>query len=344
MRACLRGGTLPETPDIDLIKPQTTDFKFALISMSFIDLKEYTQADIQSLIDNNVEESVHLDFKAAPALDKSERKKEEISKDISSFANSDGGLIVYGISENKEHCAESPSFVDGNEFTKEWLEQVINSKINRRIEGIEIFPVRFENSIAKTVFVVKIPRSSNAPHMCSDHRYYRRFNFSSVPMEEYEVRDLFNRRSPSSMSILELRVYQKNTDKFKRRPIMSRDFTEWSFAATVVNNGKEIEKDFKLNIYLTAENGLSIQDLSWDSVKDIVNYSLWNNGVKISALSNMPIYPEESLDIARFNIRIDATKSDYFIEHTKVRILLLFNGGSDEINTTMKELTDHLNS
>ena len=312
--------------------------------MSFIDLKEYSQADIQSLIDNNVEESVHLDFKAAPALDKSERKKEEISKDVSSFANSDGGIIVYGISENKEHCADAFSFVDGNEFTKEWLEQVINSKINQRIDGIEIFSFRFENSIAKTVFVVKIPRSSSAPHMCSDHRYYRRFNFSSVPMEEYEVRDLFNKRSPSSMSILEFRVYQTDADKFKRMPKMPGDFAGWSFAATVGNNGKDIEKDFKLNIYLTAENGLSFHDISWDAVKDNVNYTMWDNGIKISALSNMPVYPDESIDIARFSIRVDATKYDAFIEHTKVRILLLFNGGSDEIITTIKKLTEHLNN
>lgn len=312
--------------------------------MSFIELKEYTQADIQSLIDNNVEESVHLDFKAAPALDKNERKKEEISKDVSSFANSDGGIIVYGISENKEHCADAFSFVDGNEFTKEWLEQVINSKINQRIEGIEIIPVRFDNSIVKTVFVVKIPRSPNAPHMCSDHRYYRRFNFSSVPMEEYEVRDLFNRRSPSSMSILEFRVYQTDADNFKRMPKMPGDFAGWSFAATVGNNGKEIEKDFKLNIYLTADNGLSFHDISWDAVKDNVNYTMWNNGVKISALSNMPVYPDESIDIARFSIRVEATKCDAFIEHTKVRILLLFNGGSEEIITTIKELTGHLNN
>ena len=306
--------------------------------MSFIDLKDYSQTDIQSLIDNNVEESVHLDFKAAPALDKSEKKKEEISKDVSSFANSDGGIIVYGISENKEHCAESLSFVDGNEFTKEWLEQVINSKINQRIEGIEIIPVRFDNSIAQTVFVVKIPRSYSAPHMCSDHRYYRRFNFCSVPMEEYEVRDLLNRRSPSSMSILQFRVYQKNTDKFKRNPKMPGDFAEWSFAATVENNGKEIEKDFKLNIYLTAENGLSFHDINWETAKDTVNYTLLNNGVKISSISNMPVYPEESIDMARIKIRVDVSEYDAFIEHTKVRIVLLFNGGTDEINATMKEL------
>jgi len=312
--------------------------------MSFIDLKEYSQADIQSLIDNNVEESVHLDFKAAPALDKSEKKKEEISKDVSSFANSDGGIIVYGVSENKEHCAESLSFVDGNEFTKEWLEQVINSKINQRIKGIEIIPVRFDNSVSKTVFVVRVPRSSNAPHMCSDHRFYRRFNFSSVPMEEYEVRDLFNRRSPSSMSILNFRAYHAEAEKTKQMPKTPEDYAEWSFAATVGNNGKEIEKDFKLNIYLTAENGLSFHDISWDAVKDNVNYTLWKNGVKISAISNMPIYPEESVDIARFNLRVDATKYDTFIEHTKVRLLLLFNGGSDEINTTIKEMTGHLNN
>ena len=310
--------------------------------MEFIDLKEYSQADVQSLIDNNVEESVHLDFKAAPALDKSEKKKDEISKDVSSFANSDGGVIVYGISESKGHCAESLSFVDGKEFTKEWLEQVINSKINQRIEGIEIIPARFDNCIDKTVFIVKIPRSSNAPHMCSDHRYYRRFNFISVPMEEYEVRDLLNRRSPSSMSIVDYWIYQTDADRYKQMLKKPGDLAVWRFAASVGNKGKEIEKDYKLNIYLTADNGLSFQNINWSPKEDNVNHSIWGNGVKISALGNMPLYPGERADIARFSFEIDTSKYDAFIENTKVRIVLLFSGGSDEINTTIKEMTKHL--
>ncbi|MCD9015178.1 AlbA family DNA-binding domain-containing protein [Parachryseolinea silvisoli] len=60
---------------------------------NFFDKTDFSFDDIRSLINNEVEESIHLDFKDAAALDKSDRKKDEISKDISAFANSDGGII-----------------------------------------------------------------------------------------------------------------------------------------------------------------------------------------------------------------------------------------------------------
>ena len=40
-------------------------------------------------------------------------------------------------------------------------------------------------------YVVEIaPATSRAPHQAYDKRYYKRSNFESTPMEDYEVRDL----------------------------------------------------------------------------------------------------------------------------------------------------------
>ena len=82
--------------------------------------EEYTEKDIISLIKNKAEESINLDFKSSDSLGSEPSKKKELSKDVSSFANSDGGIIIYGIEENN-HVAESLSFVDGNTYTKEWI-------------------------------------------------------------------------------------------------------------------------------------------------------------------------------------------------------------------------------
>lgn len=161
--------------------------------MDFFRKNEYSTSDIENLIKIKAEGSIHLEFKSSESLGYSDSRRAEIAKDVSAFANSDGGVIVYGISE-KDHCAESLSFIDGNEFGKEWLEQIINSRIQKRIPDLTITPVRFDNDILKTVYIVKIPQSHLSPHMSSDKRYYRRFNFQSIAMEEYEVRDLFSRR------------------------------------------------------------------------------------------------------------------------------------------------------
>lgn len=164
-------------------------------------VQKYTKAHLDYLIRSNAEESVHIEFKAGAALGSTENIKKEISKDVSSMANSDGGIIVYGIAE-KNHKANQYSYVNGAVFSKEWLEQVINSKIKRRIPELTIDVVRVQNKLSQSVYIVRIPRSTEAPHMASDSRYYKRFNFESVPMEEYEVRDLFNRVSQTQMRLL----------------------------------------------------------------------------------------------------------------------------------------------
>jgi hypothetical protein len=43
-------------------------------------------------------------------------------------------------------------------------------------------------------YVLEIGQAtSRAPHQAFDHKYYKRFNFESTPMEDYEVRDLMRR-------------------------------------------------------------------------------------------------------------------------------------------------------
>lgn len=163
-----------------------------------IELRSIT--DLQNLISNQVEENLHLDYKAADALMKTDGKKKEISKDVSAFANSDGGIIIYGIKEfsdpAKRHLPEHIDPIDRINISKEWLEQVINSNISPRLDSLKILPISINTSSNEVVYVVDIPKSNTA-HQAADLRYYKRNNFESVPMYDFEVRDIMNRnKSP----------------------------------------------------------------------------------------------------------------------------------------------------
>ena len=204
--------------------------------MDFFEKTEYSIDDLTALIDNEAEESVHLEFKEARSLSKDDKKKAEIAKDVSAFANSDGGIIVYGI-EEQEHKAHALSYIDGNTYTKEWLEQVIQDNIQRRIEGLEIFPIR-DNDVTKSIYIVKIPRSSNTPHMSADKCYYKRNNFRSVKMEEYEVRDLFYRESTPNLLITSYRFYIK---------MRTQDYTQFGFVAQIANNSNTIATMYRIS-------------------------------------------------------------------------------------------------
>jgi len=89
--------------------------------------KEWREADIIKLIDEKVPESLELEYKACDALQKIDGKKNEISKDISSFANSNGGVIVYGIKKN----GHLPDCIDvgfnPSNISREWLEPLTMS-------------------------------------------------------------------------------------------------------------------------------------------------------------------------------------------------------------------------
>lgn len=297
--------------------------------MAFFELKEYDQSSIQALIDNNVEESIHLDFKDGRALDKADKKTEEIAKDVSAFANSDGGILVYGVSE-KDHKADSVSGVDGDVYTKEWLEQVINSKISPRIIGITIFPIRMDGDIKNSVYVVKIPRSGNAPHMNCDHIYYRRFNFMSVKMEDFEVRDLFHRKTKCSL-VISSSLFAIDLDK------SDDDTTLFKFCAAVANNSHEICTLYKVNVYLTSIEKLAFDKISWDAVGSDMSYSVRNDGVKISAVGVAPLFSDECVDIGRFSIEVPTSNLEDFVNNTKVRIALMYQDGEDIFETTVKD-------
>lgn len=133
----------------------------------------WDQARLERYITEGIEESLTLDYKAAASLDKSDKKKIEITKDVSAMANSAGGIIIYGIAEFQdkacEHLPEKLDPVDRTAFSKEWLEHIIGN-IQPRIDGVIIHPVPISSATNDVVYVVEIPQSHTA-HQAKDHRY-----------------------------------------------------------------------------------------------------------------------------------------------------------------------------
>lgn len=158
---------------------------------------EWDENDVLQLIHDQVEESINLEYKASASLQNTDKHKSEISKDVSAFANSVGGTVIYGVAQYADEGRRRlPENIDGGfnpgELSKEWLEQVINSRIQPRIEGVRIHPVLLEQTApGRVIYAVYIPESFTA-HQASGFRYYKRFNFESVPMEDYEVRLVMN--------------------------------------------------------------------------------------------------------------------------------------------------------
>lgn len=155
-------------------------------------LKPETKADLNALYTGNIKESISLEYKASPAIDKGDdAKKLEMARDVAAFANADGGQIVYGMREQDHAPAGLDGGVHGKVYPTIWFEQVLQQHITPSIQGLRIRHISLDDQMVAVV--IDIPATKSDPHQVSDGKYYRRHNFNKLTMEHYEVRDYFRR-------------------------------------------------------------------------------------------------------------------------------------------------------
>ncbi|KAA3437123.1 AlbA family DNA-binding domain-containing protein [Rufibacter hautae] len=279
----------------------------------FYNKGSYSWSDLEELIKNEVEENLNLDYKSSRSLDKTDQKKTEIAKDISAFANSNGGIIIYGI-EEENHKPVSFSFVDGKIITKEWLENVIDGNIHQRISGIKIFPIRQDGDLSKTVYLVKIPISTDAPHMSVDNKYYRRYNFKSVPMEEYEVRLLYRRESLSEMEFSIIRIKHVGIENENQIAMMKREFS-----IHVKNIGKSLEKNCKVEVEMFDVDHANIV-IHLDKNSNTSYRISENSKAIVSGYNTAPIFPDEEVALLRYSISVNLNYFEYFMNNAVFKV------------------------
>lgn len=290
-----------------------------------------TVEEINNLITNQAEETIHLEFKRGDALKKEEKSKREIAKDVSAFANSDGGIIIYGIEEvnNKAH---SLKFVNGKEIPKEWLEQIIDSSIQRRIEGLTIDVIRYNGEVEKSIYVVKIPRSSNAPHQ-ANKRYYKRHNFLSSEMDEYEIRDLYNRVSATNLKIATPNLICKNGATQGGKYL----FYTIDINFDIQNLSNSIERFYKLEITVPSK-------LIYDSQRYNLNDKLFECKIRtdgnniVYLISNLPpIFQQEKTTVGVLSAYL--TKSNIIdVINNPIKLKLYYSNGLEEANLNIIQL------
>jgi hypothetical protein len=184
------------------------------IASRFEMLKLETKADLERLIAEGISESLTLEYKRSAALANDSKSRDELCKDVSAFANAAGGQIVYGMEDDKNVPTKLDEGI-GPPITKEWIEQVLDSRVQPRIEGLVITPIQLTKGHA---FVLTIPQAtSRAPHQAPDKKYYKRQNFQSSPMEDYEIRDTLRRAMTPALQA-RLHIGTNNTARLEFAP------------------------------------------------------------------------------------------------------------------------------
>ena len=209
------------------------------------------ETDLTNLIQNKIQEDTNLDYKI-PDFSKPDFNK-ELVKDVSAMANSDGGLIIYGISE-VNHSPDRIIWIERDEGYKERIEQIISSKIFRKIECVKVKKI-FSNDKTKFVIVIDIPKSDVAPHQTypdgKQRRYYKRHGSTTEEMENYEIEDLFFKRK---RPILEIELKRNKT-------------VNPSYNINLFNKGKVLGE--KVIVQLSVPAVLEISDDKWEKKEEM---------------------------------------------------------------------------
>ena len=121
------------------------------------------EAHLIAAIAAKARETVDLDWKGAGSYPPNEKGKNEIAKDVSAMANSGGGVLVYGMAEDKQGCAHAlePVALDQSE---QRIREVVASRVFPLPE-VSLFPVAVSGAQPGTgCHIIAIPPSSMAPH------------------------------------------------------------------------------------------------------------------------------------------------------------------------------------
>lgn len=160
---------------------------------------EYTNVDIQSLIDNKVPESKILDYKRELKFD--EKSKGEFIYDVSSFYNTDGGFLVIGLEEEKDEEGKNnglPKIPDTDVTVTNYdglllkIQDIIRQSTNPAITNLSFSPLI--NISGSEIFIVGIPKAKSLPAMVTygnHNRFYKRKANGKYSLETFELYDTF---------------------------------------------------------------------------------------------------------------------------------------------------------
>ena len=211
-----------------------------------IDISAWGYKELQEFVKENLSEDSHLDFKDSRAIsDWTREQRGEMAKDVSSFANAGGGIIIYGAVESKPNGDQpTPQFekfdtgITGT-LKREAIEDTLTSElfIHKKIDGLVIRQIKVPGANSNFYLVISIPMSFRAPHMHNPtKRYYKRHNFKAEPMEGYEVEDIRNRTISPQVKL---------TFPYKRTRMVGQGEVHYYSATFVLENvGTRTLKDY----------------------------------------------------------------------------------------------------
>ncbi len=175
---------------------------------------------IRRYVADRQEEHLNLEFKTVKnaSLNLPE-DKQNFARALSGFANSSGGIVVWGVDARKNadgvDCAsELIPIVNARQLVGR-LNQLTGEAVTPLVDGVVHKAIEAEEN--KGFAVSLIPESVSGPHMgkLGEHRYYKRSGDSFYKMEHFDIQDMFGKRLRPDLKIILEHVEILTADNFE---------------------------------------------------------------------------------------------------------------------------------
>jgi predicted HTH transcriptional regulator len=168
------------------------------------ELAELTPAHLQALCDLHMPEDADLDLKSGDSYTTSGPDGlDELAKDVTALANARGGLIIIGVNEDSQGCAESLSEVTVSDKKIGQMYNGLRARVVPYLPDIWIRNLETPVASGKGYVLIAVPGSAIAPHavrMTSRPQYSfaRRLGRTTAWLEESEIAALYRDREGSA--------------------------------------------------------------------------------------------------------------------------------------------------
>ena len=170
-------------------------------------VSEILEKDLLALLNPPVSERKTLDYKQRGVGTRDGDRKEFLA-DASSFANAQGGYIVYGMEEDQGAPTKLVGVdnIDPDAETAR-LDQMLRSGISPPLTRFEIQPVALTGG--NIAIVLRVPRSANGPHQVTfqnTSRFWARGNAGKYLIGVDELRSMFDSSAKNAERIEKFRA------------------------------------------------------------------------------------------------------------------------------------------
>ena len=209
-----------------------------------------------------------------------------MSRDVSAFANSRGGFLIYGLDDSGKIDGGVP--VDLMNGTIEWLDNLVPGLVEPRLRGYRL--KRIERSGANSaiqngnaVIVIEFPDSEDAPHQARDNRYYIRNNGKKEPADHGIVEDIRSRKKGPRLSASLKVTGVRRSHQQSQSEVLIVDFDLFLHLA---NLGTSTARD--LFLVITVPKYMRFKPYALESF-----HSFEFSEGKFSARIEMPLHPNQ---------------------------------------------------